>query len=1224
MFRSRPLGGFVFCVTIAALAACGDDEPKTTFATPEEAAADPDFVVQGEYAGEKAGLQVVALGKGQFRTVLYRGGLPGADWDGSEPEVVDGENKAAVEDLIEDLSLERVERTSPTLGKEPPEGAVVLFDGTRETFEAHWRDGARITDDGLLMEGANSIDTFQDFSIHLEFRLPFMPLARGQARGNSGLYYQSRYETQMLDSFGLEGKHNETGGIYEIRDPDLNMCLPPLTWQTYDADFTAARFDENGEKTANARLTVRLNGVVIHNDVEVPRPTRASPIGDETPAPGPIHLQNHGNPVRYRNIWVVPRDADQEARRPIIPAFERFNTSRASDPTAHGRLLLGELNCTACHPAEGEFAQRLLPKQAPILTNVGDRLQADWVWRYLSDPHSVKPGTTMPDLLGSLSDQGRAAAAQAITSFLVSNQRPAEQRPDRQLARQGEILFHEIGCVACHQPRNGTNVPRATTVPLPELAEKYSIPSLAAFVENPHAVRPSGRMPGFHLNNQEAQHLAHYLLGDLVLTPREPNMRFTAFHGSWQKVPDFDELEPVASGECAALDLTVAGRTNDFGVRFEGFLRIDQPGEYTFHLGSDDGSLLYIDGEKTVDTDGIHPHTVHTGKATLTAGMHPIQVDYQQLGGEWTLGLEYEGPGVPRQDAFAMIAMTDDPQAVPAARIDEPPDEVDPTRFIFDEALVAKGRELFSSIGCANCHQLVEGGQRIASTLMAPTMLALNSDHGCLAATRSTTDVNPAAAPGSAVPNFDLNREQTSAIVTALNSAQTAGAFDECSGIADSMAAYNCYACHARGGLGGPETARNALFLTTIPEMGDEGRIPPPLDGVGDKLNDNWLRHILQNGANDRPYMLTRMPRFAPAHSDQLLAEFVAVDRPPEGEFAAPDEPEHRVKATGRHLAGDQALGCIKCHTFGPHRATGIQSMDLQKMTQRLREDWFHRYLPDPQRYRPGTRMPTGFPNGKATITDVYDGSLDHQVSAIWSYLTDGNRAGIPDGLVGQLVELKPATEPIIYRNFLEGLSPRGIAVGYPEGCHLAWDADRMCLAIIWHGRFIDASMHWQGRGQGRQRPLGDHIIALENTAPFAMLDSVDTPWPAETVKERGYRFRGYTLNDRKQPAFRYETDRFTVTDFSRPVAHDNGDGTFARTLTVEGTDNSVGSVYFRAATGTTIEPIEDNWYLVENAVRVRVDQDGAFVRESEGRRELLVPVDLTIGVAKIVQEIVW
>jgi hypothetical protein len=184
----------------------------------------------------------------------------------------------------------------------------VLFDGSSpEQFVK-----GKLAEEGALAGGATSKLEFQDFTLHLEFRTPYQPEARGQGRGNSGCYLQGRYEVQILDSFGLAGKNNECGGIYEIRDCDVNMCLPPLAWQTYDIDFVAARFGEDGKKTANARATVKHNGVVVHDNVELPRTTRASPK-QEGPEPGPIYLQDHGNPVRYRNIWVVskPRSASE-------------------------------------------------------------------------------------------------------------------------------------------------------------------------------------------------------------------------------------------------------------------------------------------------------------------------------------------------------------------------------------------------------------------------------------------------------------------------------------------------------------------------------------------------------------------------------------------------------------------------------------------------------------------------------------------------------------------------------------------------------------------------------------------------------------------------------------------------------------------------------------------------------------------------------------------------
>jgi hypothetical protein len=162
-----------------------------------------------------------------------------------------------------------------------------------------------MTDDGLLAAGATSKRKFAGCTLHLEFLLPFMPAARGQARANSGCYLQGRYEVQMLDSFGLAGENNECGGLYEIKSPDVNMCFPPLAWQTYDIDYRAARY-ENGRKVKNAVITVKHNGQVIHRDVELPKATRGAPVAEGTD-PGPVYLQDHGNPVRYRNIWLVEK-----------------------------------------------------------------------------------------------------------------------------------------------------------------------------------------------------------------------------------------------------------------------------------------------------------------------------------------------------------------------------------------------------------------------------------------------------------------------------------------------------------------------------------------------------------------------------------------------------------------------------------------------------------------------------------------------------------------------------------------------------------------------------------------------------------------------------------------------------------------------------------------------------------------------------------------------------
>ncbi len=302
---------------------------------------DADFHLQGEYAGcvlfsdgyqRTVGLQIVALGDGKFDALWYQGGLPGNGYDGTTRRTLSGARKDSKTELITDGltielqagsaalvkntaggllgSLQRQQRRSLTEGAAPPANAIVLFDGKNTD---RWKN-AKITADGLLDNGAETKEAVQNFTLHAEFRIPYMPYARGQGRGNSGFYLQRRYEVQVLDSFGLELQFNDCASLYRFKAPDLNMSFPPLSWQTYDIDFTAPKFDAAGKRTAKGRITVRHNGVVVHNNLELDNKTGGGSA--EGPNPLPILLQNHGNPVHFRNLWLV----DHDAAPPTSPA----------------------------------------------------------------------------------------------------------------------------------------------------------------------------------------------------------------------------------------------------------------------------------------------------------------------------------------------------------------------------------------------------------------------------------------------------------------------------------------------------------------------------------------------------------------------------------------------------------------------------------------------------------------------------------------------------------------------------------------------------------------------------------------------------------------------------------------------------------------------------------------------------------------------------------------
>ncbi len=198
-----------------------------------------------------------------------------------------------------------------TLGAKPPEGSVVLFDGktlegwvkTDGKTPAAWPVADSIFSVGKGKGAIMTSKTLGDVQLHLEFNVPYMPKAKGQARGNSGVYLTGSYELQILDSYGLKPQDNDCGAIYKQVTPLVNACKPPLQWQTYDITFHKAEVAD-GKTAKKARITVLQNGVKIIDNAEI-APT---PGGNNTKegADGPLLLQDHGNDVQFRNVWARP------------------------------------------------------------------------------------------------------------------------------------------------------------------------------------------------------------------------------------------------------------------------------------------------------------------------------------------------------------------------------------------------------------------------------------------------------------------------------------------------------------------------------------------------------------------------------------------------------------------------------------------------------------------------------------------------------------------------------------------------------------------------------------------------------------------------------------------------------------------------------------------------------------------------------------------------------
>jgi mono/diheme cytochrome c family protein len=535
------------------------------------------------------------------------------------------------------------------------------------------------------------------------------------------------------------------------------------------------------------------------------------------------------------------------------------------------------------------------------------------------------------------------------------------------------------------------------------------------------------------------------------------------------------------------------------------------------------------------------------------------------------------------------------------------PRKDDPDHLEIQPALVEKGRALFASAECAACHTLRAEGKPIASRLTAPALDRLKGERGCLA-----------AAPAQRVPWYALSSGQRTALTTVIRN--PAPPEKGPAVIAQTLTTFNCYACHRRDGVGGPDEVLNKLFKTTQPEMGDEARVPPPLDRVGAKLTLDYLRTVLDHGAHDRPYMHTRMPGFGLANLNGLAETLAAADRAydaPAVHFTVSDA---RVRAAGRFLVGSQALGCIKCHTFAGHRAEGVQGIDMTMLPRRLRRDWFHAYLRDPQSIRPGTRMPAAWPEGKSFFPDLLDGQTDAQIEAIWVYLKTG-AAQLPVGLNRESIPLVPTKSAILYRNFIDGAGTRAIAVGYPEQIHLAFDANDLRLALLWQGAFLDAARHWTDRGAGFEGPLGDNVLSLHSGAAFALLAKPDAAWPTASTREQGWKFLGYRLTPDDRPTFLYGRTGLKVEDFPNPVA--GKEPALRRTLTLTATEPP-GDLYFRAAVADRIEALDNGWYRIDGW-KMKVESGAApVICKVGGKTELRIPIRFKGKKARIVQEFMW
>ncbi|MDO8348828.1 MAG: PA14 domain-containing protein, partial [Planctomycetota bacterium] len=499
-------------------------------------------------------------------------------------------------------------------------------------------------------------------------------------------------------------------------------------------------------------------------------------------------------------------------------------------------------------------------------------------------------------------------------------------------------------------------------------------------------------------------------------------------------MPVLEGVAAKAQGVVPRIDVSVRTRDDHFALRFRTTLDVPAEGEWTFTCGSDDCSWLWIDEALVVANASIAPHRRKSGTVRLTAGAHALRVVFTEAAGGQSLEVLWRGPGVKEQQIPVERATATSVALVPPVVGPGP-----------DVAAVQRGRVYAKARRCSACHAIDD------------------------AALESLPEPAPAR-PWTALGEGQCPQVRGAAAIR--QQAPLRSAVDAAGELAGSLQRDGCLSCHVRDGRGGLQAVAKQ-GLTEVEDLGDEGRLPPDLTGVGHRLRAAWLEKVLAEGHKARPYVRVRMPKVDRERAQRYAQLFAAVD----GKSGDDDEPPFSVELArlGQQVAGTTGRNCVTCHPFAGNRALGAQGMDLAFQYERLRPAWFRDWLLHPTRFRPGTRMLPLWVRG--------DASDRREVDAVRAWLSLGAAAPLPHGIhtAGRGLVIEPADRPRLHGAFLKGLSARCIAVGTAERTHYAYDVENARLAWLWRGAFLDADGTWSGRAGKLLEPLGEDWLVLDD-----------------------------------------------------------------------------------------------------------------------------------------------
>lgn len=739
----------------------------------------------------------------------------------------------------------------------------------------------------------------------------------------------------------------------------------------------------------------------------------------------------------------------------------------------------------------------------------------------------------------------------------LPSQRPASFASDLAV-EHGRFLFEELSCGRCHRPAHLKSVTERSGPNLTEVGHRVYPGWLDAWLADPQKLRPHTTMPKVFADDEQGRAERYAVVTYLSsLGGPVPVSKSVSITEGRKSLRDGERLY-VTIGCAACHGEKVRGQSAKSKVKDDPDADEKptlQPEDSVYAVGTTGPQGRYILGgvgskspSEIVAQYLLNPQATnpHGRMPNMTLGGQEAQDVARFLCGHIDNNVTRELPEEPkmRPTSVATAAFSPSDQAIAAVRLLQKP--VDQWKEL--------GKRLLTAKGCIQCHTVEPGGKALPSVTERSRELVAQTD-----ATRGCLSVRPDATKVPVYPLADQDRAALAAFlkVGVVGPDSPAPAYHA----RMALRRFLCLNCHQRDGEGGfsPELTEQMRALEKAENADDVA--PPRLTAAGHKLRTSWLKEVLTRAGRARPWMSLRMPQYGDANVGFLT------DALPRLEGTVPDDTLGTVEVsaakieTGRALVGKSGHGCVSCHDISGVPTAGTRGPDLATTNRRVRYDWYTQWMHQPQRLAPGTRMPQYFPDGKALLTTILGGDANAQIEAMWAYLALGPGLPLPSGMEppkGVIVAVKD--RPEVLRTFMpDGAGTKAIAVGYPGGVSLVFDAATCRLGYAWTGNFLDASPVWNNRGGAPAKLLGPKFWTAPAGFPWALSESRNAvPDFAKRATDPAYgqplpndeyysgprvvQFAGYTTDIAGRPAFRYAltgpdgAPRLVVTEKPEPL----------------------------------------------------------------------------------------